>query len=297
MITASGLHRALKCEGSTKLPQAVDVSSPQASRGTLVHSWIETYLNGKALPEDASIDPSFIAWLTWWNSVKSEYQYEGIEQAYEYDLYSCTGKAIACSQREYPAKEDCIYGTADYVGIDGDFKRVVMDWKTGQYHDSYDTQMKFLMMASKADYALLVFISDEGVTTHRIEAEHLYLPSSFEWSFNAGDHCQWCKAQGCPIKNNALTEIQNKQISTQYDLVEWLKVKKLVADRVEELDDQAKALVDANGGYIDLGNGKAYKCTTATRKTLDRKLAEAELGSLSRFEKESTYNTYKVVNA
>lgn len=176
--TASGLDRALKCSGSMVLPRVNQEGSKAATRGTVIHRFIEEARTIGRPAALANIEDDELRQQA--AVVDLESLPVGAESELAIAYSPGTGEARRLElkgAREYPDMPGFLMGTGDLLGVADEYV-VALDFKTGLQTVSakQSSQLKFLALAAavlaekkKARVALL-FLNENG-SWRRDEAE------------------------------------------------------------------------------------------------------------------------------
>jgi len=126
--TASAVDIAERCPSSQVIPAALETSDAMEA-GTLRHAALDNRVTGFGGPPT---DPETKAWL---DSIDDEHLeplvYSESEVTYSWDPYAQVAARVGHHlDRNYPRTGMLVYGTADYVRIDGDVAHID-DLKTG----------------------------------------------------------------------------------------------------------------------------------------------------------------------
>ena len=176
--TASGLDRALRCSGSMVLPRVNSEGSKAATRGTVIHAYLDNARTKDRAYALAQIDDDELRQQA--AAIDLDSLPVGAEGEVALSYQPSTGEAKRLEltgAREYPNEYGWIFGTADLVGTTSEYV-FVLDYKTGAQtvSASESGQLKFLALAAavlserKKARVALFFLNENG-TWRKDEAE------------------------------------------------------------------------------------------------------------------------------
>lgn len=280
MITASKAGLARQCRAWEGM--APDASGPSrpAARGTAMHLEIEAHLRGGT--------PCREAWRAMLAVATAGASRLDIEAAYvSRDGVSAERVALPAA-RMYPPGY-ALGGTADLIVWRGDCPTII-DWKTGSDVGlpSRLPQLRWLAWLAVTAHAAEVprchvavgRVTDDAIeiTTEELPPDELVAIDDeiqatlrLDAAPRVGAHCaeQWCPSMGaCPaqVARRAAwgIAVPAGPIETAEEAREWLDAWAVARKLADRRDGEVKALADAAGGALRLGDGTAYVRGTQT---------------------------------
>jgi hypothetical protein len=320
MITASKIGLARICQHWATV-EAKDEPGEAAKQGTATHKAIELKLNCHEpdliiLAEIYGADPFLLTqvyatWKTQWLDVRECYQVFP-EQPFRWDGQTVSPIELT-APRAYP-DDGAIYGTGDYMCLDGDGPLHMTDWKTGKWQSAQEShQARFLASCAAVVYARdvvfdLVFIGPDCVQISGLmitpEEGHRYLNDLWadlhrHTQAIPGAHCHemYCPNRGKCEALKAMIEGKCTQpapleIDAAY-VLEWDRLKKMTKAHMEAAEKASKALCDASGGQLALPDGRVFTAQVSNTTTLDRD-ALGKVVDLSEYQKTTEVTKYLV---
>ncbi len=293
--TASSLWLGELCPASHVLPQVRETNEGQAF-GTAIHKYAELAPQiGKeralaAIPEEmrercGELDPTSLP-------------AGNREVPIEYDLEHGEARLLDVTDRAYPKREGCVYGTIDVLQIQ---RQSVWDYKSGWPGSANES----LQLAALGLFAARALRWDEVTVGHlRIDGERLrldfHLLSGIELAavhariksilaryegaksqeipdVYPGDHCTMCPAMpACPATtamirqvSEAMAEESRVAAMVEADPVGAWTFLERAGDALDRLRAELKRR--ASMAPIDLGNGKQLRILDVEKKTIDGK--------------------------
>lgn len=292
MPTASSLERALQCKLSVFLPRTESENSEATKRGTAIHKYLETSVEGNPVfPEDLEL-AEFCKNLVLPFDINKIFMPK-TETAFFFD--GTKAIKIDIKDRQYPDLFG-FFGTADLVYFDDVF--VLVDYKTISFKNevtptAHNKQMQFLAMcisdALKINTvkAQLVFIKMDGTISidehifteeklleikkemtdlYNLLAEHEKILKEFSRG-QVGKQCKYCPSkQACSL-------LQDYSCHTGREIADDNQAKNLyykIKSQEEEIKKE-KAILEEyiKNHHVKLNENTVLKYAESTRESID----------------------------
>lgn len=303
--TASALERAFRCIGSAVLPR-VGSTSEYAERGIQIHAFLEAV---NKIGRDAALaaiedeDMRAICAEIDLAALPVDPACYRAEVTFAFDVSTGVGRVLGESLgRDYSAATALeIVGTADVVGLLGDDRACVLDYKTGRSElpePSVNRQLRFLALAAARAYGRngavveLVRLREDGSAwRQRAELDAFDLAEIAEElrrlayqilaagdvpPLSIGAHCRGCHSVSfCPAQTGLLRALVAEPEASFEGMVAQLtptqapkayEQYKALEALVDRLGDNLKTYARENP--IALPDGRVYEEVTEPRKSL-----------------------------